>query len=356
MNENFYWIFFAVIALSFLILIQIEENMSFWREVRYRRLFIPFVIFILLTVVLFLFDLKEKMFDEEGRKNILAEFHGLWFDLIFVIIGIGLYDQFREKKETRQRLLEELENYKYWRAPESTFQRISILKKLVNLFKHRVNLSGHLFENGSFAGIDIFRLDFKDVKLTNCSFSDSSLNEFQVSGCDFLKCDFKKLTFETKLIACTFEASKFDNCLFKNVDASTEDFRQCSFTSTIFSGCDLTASNFSGASFWGNFSFERSKIDKVILDGCTFWGISKDRLEAKFEQWFGKEVTDEMILERYIIRNIGDPIFRKYSVYGGRPNPQILAPSGCTLLKRNTNPFDDAIDLLSELPIFTGNK
>jgi len=170
-----------------------------------------------------------------------VEFWGLIFDVIVIVVILGIVQLRQEKKATIARQHETIEDYKRWNSEEAVFRVAGALRRLNRLGVAKVDLSG---------------ANLSDMNLSELGVE--SIAGSVIGGGAGLE---------------AYATSKFERCDFFNVDCrgtrfsrnylnmiGQAEFYDCSFYSSAASGDDL----FSGAVFDGaTLSWSREPIDDI---------------------------------------------------------------------------------------------
>ena len=118
-----------------------------------------------------------------GAENRWTEFWGLIFDLVVIVIVLGLFQKSQEKRLVIARQLETIEDYKRWDSDEAVFRIAGAIRRLNKFGVTQIDLSGAQLQNFHFSafGIESIRGSvlsgghslepYAKSKFTNCDFS-----------------------------------------------------------------------------------------------------------------------------------------------------------------------------------------
>jgi len=216
--------------------------------------------------------------------QILAEAHGMIFDI--TIIGILLF-WLNQSGEIRQRIRfyrDEIDDFRLWESDEAAFRTVGNIKRLnrhkiqeinlVNCFLARtnlnyVNLKGSNLNSANFSSSSLIETNLENTRLNQTNFENSNLNQAMLKGAYASGANFK----DAFLIKAQFENAFLIKTNFKNAF--------------------LMEANLSGSYLMGA-DFENASLYKADLRGAK--GLTLEQLTKAKTLYLAK--FDDEILEQ----------------------------------------------------------
>lgn len=164
--------------------------------------------------------------------DVQVEFWGLIFDVLVILVGFGVIQRGKQRRDDIARHSEVIEDLKRWESDEAKHRVLGAMRRLNRLGKTNFELSGAHIKNADFAGYGIK------------SICGSTLSNGSPWGDDELT------------------ASKFENVDFSGIDAREVVFESASVMRlgakilpfgprATYRNCDFCDANLSGAKFDG---------------------------------------------------------------------------------------------------------
>ncbi len=198
-----------------------------------------------------------KQFDEM-YLNVLAEAHGMIFDIL--VIGILLF-WLREQGEIKQRISQykdEIDDFRMWESEEAAFRNAGNIKRLnrhgitkidlVGAFLTKTNLSNvKLMEaNLNTANISntiLLEANMQDARLNQTNFENANINQANLSKTFASGANFK----DAFLIKANFEGAFLIKTNFANAYLMEANLRDSSLTEANFEDANLYKADLRGA-------------------------------------------------------------------------------------------------------------
>ncbi|MHA6248089.1 pentapeptide repeat-containing protein [Pontibacter sp. CAU 1760] len=190
---------------------------------------------------------------EFSKHDILVEAHGLIFDLFVFGILITVFDFLRNRRESRSRYNEEIQDLLGWESDEAKVKILARLKRLYELRQRRFFLSKAYLKNA----------DLSDYDLT-----DSILVFANIKSGSFIRSNLKNV----KLTASNLQKVYFTSAILENTDLSHTNCKGAFFTDT-----DLINTNFEKADL-RKASFQCCYYEHVNMKGALIEGACVDDL------------------------------------------------------------------------------
>mgnify|MGYP003625120022 CR=1 FL=1 len=217
----------------------------------------------ILTIIL---DYKDNSFT---FHDILVEFHGLIFDLLFLGIILTIYETFRDKKDKIERYKDEIDDLREWQSKEAKFKIIGRIKRLYNLGVTNFNLNGCYLKKGDLMEYNFTKSTFAFANLESARFTRSNLSE-----CDFVAAKLIKTQFVDSMAYKTnFEHSDLSNSTIISSDFSYSNLQKANLNGSIIIGTDFNSANMSNANLKNIRVYDLNWFDNLKLNNVN--GIEK---------------------------------------------------------------------------------
>jgi uncharacterized protein YjbI with pentapeptide repeats len=216
--------------------------------------------------------------------QILAEAHGMIFDI--AIIGILLF-WLNQNGETRQRIRfyrDEIDDFRLWESDEAAFRTVGNIKRLNRHKIHDINLV-----NCYLSRTNLNYVNLKGSNLNSANFSNSSLIETNLEN--------------TRLNQTNFENSNLNQAYLKGAYASGANFKDAFLIKSQFENAFLIKTNFKNAflmeanlsgSYLMGADFENASLYKADLRGAK--GLTLEQL-TKAKTLYLAKFDDELLEE-----------------------------------------------------------
>jgi BTB/POZ domain-containing protein KCTD9 len=241
------------------------------------------IVLILVTILVLSLSLKYYINDFDAFwAQILAEAHGMIFDI--AVIGILLF-WLNQNGEVRQRIRtykDEIDDFRLWESEEAAFRTVGNLKRLNRHKIHEINLV-----NCYLARTNLNYVNLKGSNLNSANISNSSLIETNLEN--------------TRLNQTNLENSNLNSANLKSAYASGALFKDAFLIKSQFEGAFLIKTNFKNAflmeanlqnSYLMGADFENASLYKADLRGAK--GLSIDQL-AKAKTLYLAKFDDELL-------------------------------------------------------------
>jgi uncharacterized protein YjbI with pentapeptide repeats len=241
------------------------------------------IVLVLVTILVLSLSLKYYINDFDAFwAQILAEAHGMIFDI--AVIGLLLF-WLNQNGEVRQRIRtykDEIDDFRLWESEEAAFRTVGNLKRLNRHKIHEINLV-----NCYLARTNLNYVNLKGSNLNSANISNSSLIETNLEN--------------TRLNQTNFENSNLNQANLKAAYASGAIFKDAFLIKSQFEGAFLIKTNFRNAflmeanlqnSYLMGADFENASLYKADLRGAK--GLSIDQL-AKAKTLYLAKFDDELL-------------------------------------------------------------
>lgn len=216
--------------------------------------------------------------------QILAEAHGMIFDI--AIIGILLF-WLNQSGEIRQRIRfyrDEIDDFRLWESDEAAFRTVGNIKRLNRHKIQEINLV-----NCFLARTNLNYVNLKGSNLNSANFSSSSLIETNLEN--------------TRLNQTNFENSNLNQAILKGAYASGANFKDAFLIKAQFENAFLIKTNFKNAflmeanlsgSYLMGADFENASLYKADLRGAK--GLTLEQL-TKAKTLYLAQFDDEILVQ-----------------------------------------------------------
>jgi len=216
--------------------------------------------------------------------QVLAEAHGMIFDI--AVIGILIF-WLNKNGETRQRIRtykDEIDDFRLWESEEAAFRTVGNIKRLNRHKIHEINLVNCFLP----------RTNLNYVNLTG-----SNLNSANISQSSLIECNLES----ARLNQTNFENSNLNQANMKSAYASGANFKDAFLIKTYFENAFLIKANFANAflmeadlkgCYLMGADFENASLYKADLRGAK--GLTVEQLSKVKTLYLAK--FDDEILEQ----------------------------------------------------------
>jgi BTB/POZ domain-containing protein KCTD9 len=214
--------------------------------------------------------------------QVLAEAHGMIFDI--AVIGILLY-WLNQNGEARQRIRtykDEIDDFRLWESDEAAFRTVGSIKRLNRQKIHEINLVNcHLVRTN---------LNYVNLKASN-------LNSTNLSNASLIETNLEN----TRLNQTNFENSNLNQANLKGAYASGANFKDAFLIKAQFENAFLIKTNFKNAflmesnlrnSYLMGADFENASLYKADLRGAK--GLTIEQL-AKAKTLYLAQFDEEVL-------------------------------------------------------------
>lgn len=191
-------------------------------------------------------------------QQVLAEAHGMIFDI--AVIGILIF-WLNKNGETRQRIRtykDEIDDFRLWESEEAAFRTVGNIKRLnrhnifelnlVNCYLPRtnlnyVNLSGSNLNSANVAQSSLIETNLENARLNQTNFENSNLNQANLTSAYASGANFK----DAFLIKANFENAFLIKANFNNAFLMEANLQNCYVMGADFENASLYKADLRGA-------------------------------------------------------------------------------------------------------------
>jgi BTB/POZ domain-containing protein KCTD9 len=261
----------------------IREKLSSILE---KPLLTTMVVLVLVSMLVIGLSLKHYIHDFDSFwAQILAEAHGMIFDI--AVIGILLF-WLNQNGQTRQLIRfykDEIDDFRLWESDEAAFRTVGNIKRLNRHKIHEINL------------VNCF---LSRTNLNYINLNGSNLNSANLSQSSLIEVNFEN----TRLNQTNFENSNLNQANLRGAYASGANFKDSFLIKSQLEGAFLIKANFNNAylmeanlqnSYLMGADFENASLYKADLRGAR--GLTVDQLATAKTLYLAKfddEVLDQL--------------------------------------------------------------
>ncbi len=217
------------------------------------------IVLVLVTILVLSLSLKYYIHDFDNFiPQVLAEAHGMIFDI--AIIGILIF-WLNKNGETRQRIRtykDEIDDFRLWESEEAAFRTVGNIKRLnrhriyeinlVNCYLARTNLSytnlsGSNLNSGNVSQSSLIESNLENARLNQTNFENSNLNQANLMGAYASGANFK----DTFLIKARFESAFLIKANFNNAYLMEANLQNSYLMGADFENASLYKADLRGA-------------------------------------------------------------------------------------------------------------
>jgi BTB/POZ domain-containing protein KCTD9 len=216
---------------------------------------------VLLMVTILVLGLSLKYYLEDFDtfiQQVLAEAHGMIFDI--AVIGILIF-WLNQNGEIRQRIRtykDEIDDFRLWESEEAAFRTVGNIKRLnrhkiheinlVNCYLPRtnlnyVNLTGSNLNSSNITQSSLIESNLENARLNQTNFENSNLNQANLKGAYASGANFK----DAFLIKANFDGAFLIKANFNNAFLMESNLQNCYLMGADFENASLYKADLRGA-------------------------------------------------------------------------------------------------------------
>ncbi|NJN41104.1 MAG: pentapeptide repeat-containing protein [Flammeovirgaceae bacterium] len=259
-----------------------------FHEIVERPLLTTSLVLIMVSVLVISLSLRYYITDFDSFwGQILAEAHGMIFDV--AVIGILLF-WLNQSGETRQRIRmykDEIDDFRLWESDEAAFRTVGNIKRLnrhkiyeinlVNCYLARanlnyVNLKGSNLNSANITNSSLIETNLENSRLNQTSLENSNLNQANLSGAYASGANFR----DAFLIKSLFKGAFLIKTNFTNAFLMEADLRNSYLMGADFTNASLYKADLRGA--------KGLTIEQLMLAKTLYLAKFDDSLQAEVQQ------------------------------------------------------------------------
>lgn len=217
-------------------------NQAFNRVIE-NSILTSFIVLLLLAIMVLGLSLSYYINDFENfYPQVLAEAHGMLFDIAVIGILIFWLNRNGEKRQRIRMYKDEIDDFRLWESEEAAFRTVGNIKRLNRHGIYNINL------------VDCY---LAKTNLNYAVLTGSNMNSADIRGSFLIECKMD----QARLNQTNFENSNLNQASLKGAYASGANFRDSFLIKATFDGAFLIKSNFKNA-----------MLMEASLNGCYLTG------------------------------------------------------------------------------------
>jgi uncharacterized protein YjbI with pentapeptide repeats len=232
---------------------------EFYNSIIEKPLLTSTIVLIFVAVIVIALSLQYYIRDfDTFIQQILAEAHGMIFDI--AVIGILIF-WLNQNGETRQRIRtykDEIDDFRLWESEEAAFRTVGNIKRLnrhqihdvnlVNCYLPRTNLNycnlaGSNLNSSNCSQSSLIEANLENARLNQTNFENSNLNQANLKGAYASGANFK----DAFLIKSQFENAFLIKANFNNAFLMEANLQNCYVMGADFENASLYKADLRGA-------------------------------------------------------------------------------------------------------------
>jgi BTB/POZ domain-containing protein KCTD9 len=232
---------------------------EFFNSVIEKPLLTTSLVLLIVTIIVLGSSIRYYLHDFDSFiPQILAEAHGMIFDI--AVIGILIF-WLNQNGEIRQRIRtykDEIDDFRLWESEEAAFRTVGNIKRLnrhkiheinlVNCYLPRtnlnyVNLSGSNLNSSNVSQSSLIESNLENARLNQTNFENSNLNQANLQGAYASGANFK----DSFLIKANFDGAFLIKANFSNAFLMEANLQNCYLMGADFENASLYKADLRGA-------------------------------------------------------------------------------------------------------------
>lgn len=238
---------------------KIRNWTEFYNSVIEKPLLTSTIVLVTVAIIVIALSLRYYIRDfDTFIQQVLAEAHGMIFDI--AVIGILLF-WLNQNGEIRQRIRtykDEIDDFRLWESEEAAFRTVGNIKRLnrhkiheinlVNCYLPRtnlnyVNLAGSNLNSANVSQSSLIEANLENARLNQTNFENSNLNQANLKGSYASGANFK----DAFLIKSQFENAFLIKANFNNAFLMEANLRNCYLMGADLENASLYKADLRGA-------------------------------------------------------------------------------------------------------------
>lgn len=217
------------------------------------------LVLVVVTVVVISVSLPYYLRDFDSfYQQVLAEAHGMIFDIAVIGILIFWLNQNGERRQRIRTYKDEIDDFRLWESEEAAFRTVGNIKRLnrhkiheinlVNCYLPRTNLnyanlSGSNLNSANICQSSLIESNLENARLNQTNFENSNLNQANLTASYASGANFK----DSFLIKSNFEGAFLIKANFNNAFLMEANLQNCYVMGADFENASLYKADLRGA-------------------------------------------------------------------------------------------------------------
>ncbi|TYB86043.1 pentapeptide repeat-containing protein [Oceaniovalibus sp. ACAM 378] len=187
-----------------------------WRGVLFSETLIGQSV-LLLALGLMIAIAWQRFGDGVALGDVMVEFWGLLFDILFIVVLLGVFQYRQQRRQDTARQHEIIEDLKRWNDEEAMHRIVGALRRLNGMGQTAVDLTGAALSDAKLKGYGVTSL--RGSKLSGGGWADETLRESSFKNVDFSRLDLRDVVFGVDAWGFGFAKSgRYEDCNFWEAD------------------------------------------------------------------------------------------------------------------------------------------
>ena len=237
----------------------IKKWNEFYNSVIEKPLLTSTVVLILVTVLVLSLSFRYYLRDfDTFIQQVLAEAHGMIFDIAVIGILLVWLNKNGEKRQRIRTYKDEIDDFRLWESEEAAFRTVGNIKRLnrhgihdinlVNCFLPRTNLNyanltGSNLNSANISQSSLIEANLENARLNQTNFENSNLNQAVLRGAYASGANFK----DAFLIKAQFDSAFLIKANFSNAFLMESNLQNCYVMGADFENASLYKADLRGA-------------------------------------------------------------------------------------------------------------
>ncbi len=238
---------------------RIKKWAEFWNSIIEKPLLTSTIVLFCVALVVIGLSLQYYIEDfDTFIQQVLAEAHGMIFDIAVIGILIFWLNQNGEMRQRIRTYKDEIDDFRLWESEEAAFRTVGNIKRLnrhhihdinlVNCYLPRtnlnyVNLSGSNLNSANVSQSSLIEANLENARLNQTNFENSNLNQANLKGAYASGANYK----DAFLIKSQFENAFLIKANFSNAFLMEANLQNCYVMGADFENASLYKADLRGA-------------------------------------------------------------------------------------------------------------
>ena len=232
---------------------------KYYDELIQKPILTSFIVFGMLTILILALSMPYYLNDFSTiYMNVLAEAHGMLFDIL--IIGILLFwlRQIGEEKQRISQYIDEIDDFRMWESNEAAFRHVGNIKRLNRHSIYNLDLVGCYLKKTNLSGINLNSSNLNTANLSNSMLIESNLSKTRMNQTNFENANLNHANLtesfasgtnfkDAFMIKSNLSGAFLIKADFENGFLMEANLSNCSLAEANFENANLYKANFTGA-------------------------------------------------------------------------------------------------------------
>ena len=247
----------------------ISKLKKYYEELVQKPILTSFIVLGLLTILVLALSMHYYLTDFDNiYLNVLAEAHGMLFDILIIGILIFWLRQVGEEKQRISQFIDEIDDFRMWESEEAAFRNVGNIKRLNRHKVFNIELVGCYLKKTNLSGVNLRTSNLNTANLSNAVLIEANLSDTRMNQTNFENANLN----HANLQGTYASGSNFKDAFMIKADLAgafliKADFKNGFLMEANLSNCSLAECNFENANLY--------KADFTGATGLTIEQLSK---------------------------------------------------------------------------------